>query len=182
MEDNTDAKVPQYASNQTSEPYRFQSVNLKLRGINGWLLLFIIGLGILRPLLGWSQMFGKNYVDLSTFAERFPRTATIIYEERIVISGLIIFSITTAIMLWKVRAPISVTLVKICLLCNIVIGGLDILIVHYYTDMTPQILSAIESKALNGLAASTIVSLVWLLYFFKSERVKATYLSGPYLP
>src|SRR2546421_12799657 len=158
----------------------FQPINFGLRGVGGWLLFFMISVGILRPLYSLKELFGSDSVDVSRLATMYPQTATIINGERIVFSGLVIFGIVVAIMLWKVHTPISVTLAKIFLISNAAIACLDVLVVHNYTDLPPQLVSMVESRVITPMIVTIILSALWFFYFLKSERVRATYLSEPY--
>ncbi len=158
----------------------FQSVNSSLRGVGGWLLFFIIGAGILRPLYYVGNTLESDRHAIDILQSRFPRTVTLLYGEIVANVALVILGIAVALMLWRIHKPISVTLAKIFLIANAVLPILDILLVHFYTDLPPQVVSDVESRVIIQTIATVIISLLWFSYFLKSERVRATYFSDSY--
>jgi hypothetical protein len=153
---------------------KFKPLGSKLKGVGGWLLFFIIGQMILRPLRTLSELNDPNNVVTPLFQETFPTTATIISIERVFSIGLLAFGVAVAISLWKFHNPFSVKLTKIYLIANPVIMVLDAL-VYQLSDLPPDLQDSIMREGLMQAGLVAIVCVVWFLYFIKSERVQATY-------
>ena len=153
---------------------QFKSLGPKLKGVGGWLLFFIIGQMILRPLRTLSELNDPKNVVTPVFESMFPTTATIISIERAFSIGLLAFGVAVAISLWKVHTPFSVKLTKIFLIANPAFMLLDSL-VYQLSDLPPELQDSIMREGLIQAGVVAIVCLIWFLYFTKSERVRATY-------
>jgi hypothetical protein len=148
-------------------------IDLSLRGVGGWLGLFIIGQLILRPLQVGHQIFGSN-VDLSRLSTVYPTLVTMVYIEIGLFSFLILFGVVVALILWKVYTPIAVTLAKAFLVTNVVIFLLDLLLTSY-VDLPLGVDKLLTNEATANLITGTIWAGIWFFYFIKSKRVQATY-------
>lgn len=153
---------------------RGEMIDPRLKGVGGWLALFIIGQLVCRPLATWGNMVGPNNTDTARIAVRFPATATIINIEKAVMVLLILFGIVIAAALWKVHTPVSVRLTKIFLI-TIPVSTFFLTLLYNYTDVPEKIRDSIISQGIIDAVASTIVCAIWFLYFTKSKRVRATY-------
>jgi hypothetical protein len=164
------------SENQNTE-VDFKPVDSRLKGVGGWLLLFIVGQLVLRPLVTWADFADPESASVSQLSENFPATATILTIERVIIIHLILFGIAVALALWKVRTPYSVKLTKIYLIANPIILILESLL-YYFSDLPPDIRSSVIAQGFYNTGKVVIWSVVWFLYFTKSERVRATYLTN----
>lgn len=153
---------------------KFKPIGSRLKGVGGWLLFFIIGQMVLRPIRTMAELNDPQNAVTPLFEATFPTTATIISIERIFSIGLLLFGVFVALTLWKIRTPFSVKLTKIYLIANPVIILLDAL-AYKMSDLPPDIQNSILSRGLIDTVVVGVVCLIWFLYFVKSERVRATY-------
>ncbi|MDT4966982.1 MAG: hypothetical protein QOJ64_1719 [Acidobacteriota bacterium] len=112
---------------------RFTLLDSRLRGVGGWLALFVVGQVIFRPLATLGE-FSRSYELSAEIKQAFPTTATILTVEKILIIHLIVFGIAVGLALWRVRTPFSVTLAKIYLISNPIILALGA-VLYYLSDL-----------------------------------------------
>jgi hypothetical protein len=131
-----------------------------LRGVGGWLLFFCIGFTILWPLWTLSQY------GLSRFVFRgLPGAAALLRL------GL---GIAVGVVLWMGK-PAAMTLLRI----YFVLSGLLLLwtFVNWgrffmrFPNFSPRVLQPL----VTGLGLSIVLLVAGVLYFSRSERVRATY-------
>jgi hypothetical protein len=159
--------------NQIAE-FNFKPINSGLKGVGGWLALFIVGQAFVRPLMTLGQ-FANPESLASKISGSFPITATLITVERIIIIHLLIFGIAMGLALWRVHTPFSVKLAKIYLIANPIVLGLDALLFKF-SDLPPSVRDRVVEHTLTNVGVFAVWSLIWVLYFIKSERVRLTYL------
>jgi len=159
--------------NQIAE-FNFKPINPGLKGVGGWLGLFIIGQIIVRPLMTLGQFSESNSL-LSKISDAFPVTATLFTVEKVIIIHLLIFGIAVGLELWRVHTPFSVTLAKIFLIAHPIVLALDALLFKF-SDLPPTVRDKLVERTLSNIGVFAIWSLIWVLYFVKSERVRLTYL------
>ena len=131
-----------------------------LHGVGGWLLFFCIGFTILWPLWTLSQL------ALSRFVFRgLPGAAAFLR---------LVLGITVGVVLWMGK-PAAMTLLRIyfaftalLLLWTFVNWGRFFL---RYPHFSPSLLQPL----VTGLGLSIVLFVAGLLYFSRSERVRATY-------
>ena len=131
-----------------------------LHGVGGWLLFFCIGFTILWPLWTLSQL------ALSRFVFRgLPGTAAFIR---------LLLGITVGVVLWMGK-PAAMMLLRIyfamtgvLLLWSFVNWGRFFM--HY-----PGFSSSLLQPLVTGLGLSIVLFIAGILYFSRSERVRATY-------
>lgn len=148
-------------------------VSVRLTGVGGWLLFFVISQLALRPLLSFSRLFAG--VRAAQIAERFPATATIIKIETAAYAGLLIGGILVGCALLRTGVAWPVLLTKLYLIANgLLTLGLAVL---YLSSDLPEgaRTTLIVNGFINGIGVS-LVSFVWFMYFMRSKRVQATYL------
>jgi Protein of unknown function (DUF2569) len=153
--------------------FNFKPINSGLKGVGGWLALFIVGQAFVRPLTSLGIFFDHDLT--SKITETFPLTVTLLTIEKIIIIHLLIFGIAVGLALWKVRTPFSVKLAKIYLIANPIVLALDALLFKL-SDLPPASRDEVVEHALHDVAIVAFWSLIWVLYFIKSERVRLTYL------
>ena len=84
------------------------------KGVGGWLLIFCLSLTVFSPL--FTIVSGvSNYRDVSPYFDQFPGLMNVTIIDRVLATGLTIFSIYVGIWLWKVRSG-SVKIAKYFLL------------------------------------------------------------------
>jgi hypothetical protein len=168
--DSAEAAGSPSATSTISEP-RFVSV--KPKGVGGWLLFFVIGQLVLRPV----QFFGAraNGVDLAQIAARFPSTARIIVIERALLIGSMIAGIIVGLALLKTGDKWPVLLTRLYLIASPLLAIL-LAVLYTNSDLPQTSRSQVITSGIVNAAGTCVVCLVWFLYFTKSKRVQATYL------
>ena len=159
--------------NQIAE-FNFKPINPGLKGVGGWLALFIVGQAFVRPLMTLGQ-FSESDSILSKISETFPVTMTLFTVEKIIIIHLLIFGVAVGLALWRVHTPFSVKLAKIYLIANPIVLALNALL-YKFSDLPPGVRDKVVERMLSNAGAFAFWSLVWILYFIKSKRVRLTYL------
>jgi hypothetical protein len=137
-----------------------------LNGIGGWLALFTVGL-VVAPLLTGATLFS----DFSVYSQ----AADSGYQGAI--SFEIIANITLiALALWSLylvlkRKKLGVRVVTLYLLVVIVVGIADTAIV---SAIQAQQSASTAQNSSSTPASGALWGLIWIVYFLKSKRVKAT--------
>lgn len=147
-------------------PYRAE-------GVDGWLLLFVVGHIVLRPIQAMNALSGAT-TSAAQIASRFPVTASIMNLERILIVGSAGLGVVVAFSLLRTGHPRAVILAKILLVAN-PIGAIALTVLYYTSDMPENARVQFIPQQVVGVAVSTVLSLIWFLYFTKSRRVRVTY-------
>ena len=153
-----------------SEP---RIVSVKLKGVGGWLVFFIVGQLVLRP----AQYFGTraSVVITPRIAARFPYNTRIIAVEQALQIGSMIAGILVGLALLKTGDKWPVLLAKAYLVATsllvIVLAGL-----YFNTDLTEPWRTQLIVSGITSAVGTSAICLVWFLYFTKSKRVHATYL------
>ncbi len=146
-----------------------------LKGVGGWLLWFIIGQLVCRPLQFIGTLSGPNSVNASQIADRFPFTATLINIEKIVMIASIVFGVIVAAALLRTDDSRPVTLAKVYLVANTVFSLL-LAILYSTNDLPDRARSELITQGVSNLVVTSILCGIWFLYFTKSRRVRLTYL------
>ena len=146
-------------ASDTAETQRLES------GVRGWLLAFILWLGILSPVF-W---IGFNFVIMRRLEQANPDDAVLMREMGwdVLLWVLTLapegMRVAAALMLYFLRQPISVWFA----LCVLWLSG-PLLILGTW--------AAVEGEHnVPGLVRSALVAGCWTLYLLLSRRVKATY-------
>ena len=119
-----------------------------MKGVGGWLLLFII--------LQWLPLFG--------LVGRLGNMEELFSSSRIMFTGWAVLGIVAAMSLLYTGHTAPVVYVKLFLWVDILLG---VMFAISYTSAAPS-----SSGQLVGAA---LRSIIWLVYFNKSKRVRATY-------
>ena len=147
--------------------------NLKLKGVGGWLLFFVIGQLVLRP----ARYFGNRNttVILAEVAAKFPLSAKIIAIERVFGIGLLIAGIFVGLALLKTGTKWPVLLAKLYLVITpMLMIGLAVL--YFSSDLPEASRTELITSGIMNAAGTSLICFVWFLYFTRSKRVQATYL------
>jgi hypothetical protein len=166
------------AAKSNSQHIAAQDVN-SLAGIQGWLLFFVISLGILAPLLNLGSLHGSfheqelAYPHLATYPE-WNSYKNMVW---LTLAGASAFGIYAAWQLSFVWKESSVTLAKIALVVWLVASA-------FITFVIPSIAFGKDGNWVGGDAVGQILTriistVIWLIYLSKSKRVKATYSGVP---
>lgn len=156
-------------------PQTSNSQDASLKGVGGWLLWFIIGQLVCRPLQFVGTLSGPNSANASQIADRFPFTATVINIEKIVMIASIALGVIVALALLRTDDSRPVTLAKIYLVANTVFSLL-LAILYSTNDLPDKARSDLITQGISNLVVTSILCGIWFLYFTKSRRVRATYL------
>jgi hypothetical protein len=131
-----------------------------LRGVGGWLLFFCIGFTILWPLWTLSQ------VALSRFVFRgLPGTTAFLR---------LLLGITVGVVLWMGK-PVAMTLLRIYFAFTALLLLWTIVNWGRFFMRYPHFSLSLLQPLVTGLGLSVILFIAGLLYFSRSERVRATY-------
>lgn len=118
------------------------------KGVGGWLAYFIIGTAIFALI--------SFFTSFSNFT-----------SWNLIDMGIAVYALYTCYLLAKIK-PGALRNIKIVL---IIYTAVNLLLI--FVDPS----SATTSEGINNPVRNLIVNLIWLAYFYKSKRVKATYLS-----
>jgi hypothetical protein len=150
--------------------------DIRLDGVKGWLLLFVVSLTVLVPLFSIFSLVAVEPYTPSDFAAT-PFLRPLAIAAALCRTLFIAFSVYTGWGLWSRRLG-AVQMAKLFLLCYlgyaIVDAALPIL-VNQRLDLEGPLM---QIGAVFILRASVYVAL-WYTYLTKSRRVQATY--GPRL-
>jgi hypothetical protein len=138
--------------------------NKEKTGVEGMLLLLCVGLTVLSPLynllltLAFTQMVfdAKNQVN-----DRLPQFLSIAIN-----LASIIFSVVSGILLWH-KKRLGVFLARILFIAVIALAAGDLLLLAATGNPV--------NVWLQKLALGIVLPALWLIYLFRSERVKNTY-------
>ncbi|MGH9873847.1 MAG: DUF2569 family protein [Pyrinomonadaceae bacterium] len=147
-------------------------VDLRYRGVGGWLMFFIVTLVFIGPLRICASLV-QYHTNAEPLYADYPFLKVINVFYVIVGFGLICFSIYAGYSLWKVRPKVVQTaktyllVSAICwtiLTCSPLLAGLP-------KESNTAMLLALPLEILKQLVYPT----VWYLYLTNSKRVAATY-------
>ena len=143
----------------------------ELRGIRGWLLFFVIVLGLIGPVssaLSFSQ-------ELSSLAEADPEWGASVDYEDTVMGAWVVWGTTTILALAAVlllvlrRTPSSVWItIAVLWVIGPAVSGLVLLDSATLGEPVP-------AELWVGFARSLIPAAIWTAYLMKSDRVANTY-------
>lgn len=150
-------------------PYRTE-------GVDGWLLLFVVGQMVLRPIQTVIALTSSS-TNPSQIADRFPVTASLMNLERILIVGSVGLGVVVAFYLLRTGHPGAVMLAKIYLVANPV-ATIALTLLYYSSDLPEDAKIQFIPQQFAVMVLSIVVSLIWFLYFTKSRRIRATYYSA----
>lgn len=145
----------------------------ELRGVGGWMYLFLFGFGFVSPVMLVISMARGLYSDVAV--ERLLGDRWTIYQ---VANWLMIALALTIIgtvvwRLFKFQNPQTVRLTIVSIpLIGFGMPLLDTLITSVIARIEPGL---ILSEYTPDLIRSTVYSAIWCSYFSVSKRVKATY-------
>jgi len=139
-------------------------------GVGGWLLLFILQCIIISPLLsGWNLFSAySNYSNLS------PEIANIVNIDAASTIALVALGIYTGFSL-SVLKPNAIKLAK-RYLWSFLAYFLIVIFLPLLYSWPPKVWSIWAQAILPKTIGAIIWNVIWLAYFYKSIRVKETYL------
>ena len=136
-----------------------------LKGIGGWLLLFIIG------------TFASSVLNLVTAAQTgstsFLSGGNMLVSNPYVASMLGLFALVTGIMLIAVRNIYAVWVARVYMIMYL-IGSIIIAITGLEAPSGYYVINE-EAEIIKGIFSALLLNGIWQSYFFRSKRVKATY-------
>jgi len=137
----------------------------QLKGVGGWLLLFIIGT-FLSTVLNFM-------IAIQTGSTSFLSSGYLLVSNQYVSSLLGLFALVTGIMLIAVRNIYSVWAARIYMILYLIgsivvaITGLEAPSGHYVMNEGGIII--------KGIFSALLLNVIWQSYFLRSKRIKATY-------
>lgn len=151
--------VPAPASAELSPPYAFVTIpqNLGPSGIGGWLLLYCLGLSILTPLIGMAELSVLlrflNYEYVVDFIRALYGTVV----------GIVLLT----------KRPIAIFLLRIYFIVTAASLLLTLLRMIAFA-LRPHSSMAL-ARGVTAVMVQAGFSILWFVYFRKSERVRNTY-------
>jgi hypothetical protein len=144
----------------------------ELKGVDGWLLFFCIGICILSPLVSLNNL-RSEWVDANVIFPHFPDYLIFMVMDTVLILGMIAFGIICGVFLWSIK-PYAVKMAKIFLICNVgyqLISSLLLFTAGFPIDAAQDILLQMAGNFLR----SGVYFAIWFTYLVKSKRVRNTY-------
>lgn len=149
----------------------------KYQGVGGWLYLFCLAWGLINPISSLIQLLGE-YADSNRYFDEYPALENIFMVESFTSIVLTVWGIVAATKLRFVK-PNAVTAAKRFLVARIIITIISGFFSYGSSSQLPQnSQDAIFAGCVGKVIYASISSAIWLAYFNKSKRVKATYLEG----
>jgi hypothetical protein len=147
-------------------------IEIKYKGVGGWLLLFCLSLTLFSPLLTIYNLV-SGYNEVSPYFEQFPGLVTVTIVNGMLSIGLMVFSIYAGIALWNIR-PGAVKIAKKYLL---VFLGCSILAIFipFMAGLPSKANKTMIGEFVKGAIRSLFYFVIWYSYLNKSKRVKTTY-------
>jgi hypothetical protein len=150
-------------------------------GIGGWLLIFILGNLACRPLAALVNGVGHSATSIARISEIFPTTALLFSVDKMLTTGLIASGVAVSLALLYKGSSLPVRLTKIFLaayplLCMVMVA------LYSYNDLPEDIRDTVVRGSMRQAVGAAAWSLIWLLYFNRSKRVKATYAADEQQP
>lgn len=152
-----------------------QPLNTSLNGVGGWLLFFVIGQLVCRPLQFVGTLSSPTNVSASQISDRFPFTATVLGIERAVMIVSIAFGVLVAIALLRTGDRTPVTLAKAYLIVN-PLFALVLALLYANNDLPGTARTELVTQGISNAIVTSILCAIWFLYFTKSRRVRVTYM------
>jgi hypothetical protein len=152
-------------------------IDPNLRGVNGWLLFFIITLIVIAPMMTLFAVFlffvaWETLLNFQPFG-LFALCVTGL-DALVAVVGMVI-----GVMLLRRRLPQTVRTAQTFLLLRggyIVVSRLFLLINLYASSVTIEYQASFFSNIPFSLLAGLVYTLVWYMYLERSQRVLATYI------
>jgi len=150
--------------------------NVNISGVGGWLAILVVGLTIIGPLWGFSEL--STYFRKSV--EEFPRLASNArwqnYEHAswLIFTASAVISFAGGLRLWKTHLPESVRFAIIALwlagpLANV------LYIVSAIIIFGGNVNGHFIAQMVGGIISSVIGASIWTAYLMRSVRVRNTY-------
>jgi len=136
-----------------------------LKGIGGWLLLFIIGTFVSSVI---------NFITVAqTGSTSFLSGGNLLVSNQYVASLLGLLALVTGIMLITVRNIYSVWVARGYMIMYL-IGSIVVAITGLEAPSGYYVINE-EGEIIRGIFSAIVLNSIWQTYFFKSKRVQATY-------
>jgi hypothetical protein len=151
--------VPAPAPAELRPPYAFVTIpqNLGPSGIGGWLLLYCIGLSVLMPILGLAEL---------SVLLRFRN-----YEYSLEILRVIYGTVVGVFLLMK--RPVALFLLRIYFI--VIAASLLLTLLRLIAFALRPHNSTALVRGVTAVMVQAGFSILWFVYFRKSERVRNTY-------
>ncbi|MBN8765446.1 MAG: DUF2569 family protein [Thiobacillus sp.] len=147
----------------------------EFKGVGGWLYYLIGMLVFAIPALSANAILGdfQDAANLMAEIPGFYTAASVDAAMRIILS---IASIYCGFMLWKIR-PYAIMSTKIFFAAYILYVVFGVLVVTALSNLPPEIEHALELGTAKEMTSGVMFPILWMVYLFRSVRVKNTYKS-----
>jgi len=139
----------------------------ELKGVKGWLITFIIWIGVLLPI--GTVINISEWDKISDIIDSYSGLRDLSIFDITVGLGVAVIGVYTAISLYKIK-PSCVKLAKIFIIVYAV--STIFLCISIFSLDIPQ---SVKDETMRMMFFRLIVAGLWYAYFMKSKRVKETY-------
>lgn len=153
-------------------------IESKYNGIGGWLILPVLGL-ILNPFSNVREIFECSHLIFSlnnwmlfsdaTSAGFHPFRGTFVLLEIVMLIAFLIFNILLLVLLFKKKR--SFPILYVYFIWTVCLWSISDNIIAFLLISEP-----ITKTDIRGMVSIGLATVIWSLYFFKSERVKAIFI------
>lgn len=161
-------------SNSDNSLAKTREMDGSLRGVRGWLLFLCVMWTILIPFVLLIET-GYSLRDLPIIlfnAELFPGLAAALIIDLFLSLGIVAFSITAGVRLWRIK-PGAVRTARIFLYSFFAYSTVSSILI--YLAIPPEIRNVTSFDITKEFIQSAVYSIIWLLYLRRSKRVASTY-------
>ncbi len=148
------------------------SINIKYKGIKGWLLLLCISLTILDPATMLLNLFIMSNLA-KPFFETHRNLFNLILANGIFTTGLMVFSIYAGLSLWRLAVNAVVT-AKRYFKAIFIYSGVTIFLPDIF-GVSDNLYKKFGGNNLLNSLITMCYAIIWYLYLTKSKRVRWTY-------
>jgi hypothetical protein len=142
-------------------------------GVKGWLLFLCVALTIVGPAVTLYSV-SQNYSEMSQAFGKFPDLKFAVFVESSITVAISAFGVFAGYALWKIK-PNAVLMGKIYMVAY---GGFALaspFLFFELANLPREIERLVEDELVKQTTRGLAGSIIWLMFLFKSERVKATY-------
>ncbi len=154
-----------------SAPKSRPVVDRRYGGVAGWLWWFCVGQVFLGPALEAIRL-PSTIALVQRTTDTYSQLTPVLVLELLLGIGMLIAGIYVGLQLWVI-APGAVRKVRVYLIARMIAAVVPLFSL-LFIDLPPQ-LAPLSGEAAASTARQVIWCVIWLLYFYGSKRVRATY-------
>ena len=163
---------PEAPAAQATAPQK-SAAKLVEPGVKGWLKFLCISLTILSPLWVLAAI-GREWNETRPYFAQWPSLETAVVYETWASLALVSFGVFAGYRLWSVH-PKAVATAKLYFWVQVPVLVAISAMVIAVADLHSAGTNAMVDQSAKDVLRSVVNSVVWLLFLYRSKRVKATY-------